>query len=316
MSVIIPAYNRENYISRCIDSVLMQDDVSAELIIIDDGSTDETLDICNSYSEKYSNVIVRHQDNKGLASARNVGLDIASGEYITFLDSDDCLAENSLANMVNAIRNGDADVVIGSFDIVGEDGYIIEKSSIPPEYSFRQIDSNEFWKLNSNKQLNILFTVVWGKLYKRKIWENLRFGDGIRFAEDELILPELIEKCRGFFLIDRVVYIQTSSIGSLSRSSFDYNKLNSPESKLKTTSYLIHKGLYDCAVEKWGIAVGEIILMTRLSNEVETKKKVRQLQRESFVLGKNLYRYMDIKKKIKFLAYAIGYPFYRCISSR
>lgn len=310
ISVIIPAYNREDFISKCIESVLNQSTKSMEIIIIDDGSTDRTLETCNGLAEEYPCIRVIHQANQGLASARNTGLDVATGEYITFLDSDDCISPGAFTSMLKAIRDNDVDAVIGEFDIVSEDGTIIGKGSIPDEFKSSIIDSEMFWKLNSMKQCNILFTVVWGKLFKKEIWEKLRFADGVRFAEDEYVLPELIQRCNGFYLLNQNVYQQVSSIGSLSRSVFDCNKLNSPDSKLRTCKYLIEQGLFDCAVEKWSIAVGEIMLMTKLADETEIRKKINMLQRESVVLGQSLFGSMDTKKKLKFLGYGIGYPFY------
>ena len=313
ISVIIPAYNREDYISKCIESVLNQGAISMEIIIIDDGSTDRTLDICNGLAKEYSCIHVIHQVNQGLESARNTGLDAATGKYITFLDSDDYISPGAFTSMLKTIRDNGVDAVIGQFDIFSENGALIGKGLIPDGFKSSIIDSKTFWKLNSMKQCNILFTVVWGKLFKKDIWENLRFADGVRFAEDEYVLPELVRRCNSFYLLDHNVYQQIASIDSLSRSVFDGNKLNSPDSKLRTCKYLIEQGLNDCAVEKWGIAVGEIMLMTRLADGDVIREKIKMLQWESVALGQRLFASMDVKKKCKYLGYRIGYPLYYAI---
>ena len=313
ISVIIPAYNREMYISKCLDSVLSQKDVSLEIIITDDGSTDKTLDVCKKYADLNPNIKVIHQENKGLATSRNTALDAATGDYITFIDSDDWITDGAFASMLKAIKENDVDAVIGGFDRVQEDGQLMERNTIPDDYKNQIVSEEIFWELNSLKTSNYLFTVVWGKLFRHEIWKELRFGDGIRFAEDEYVLPELVKKCKTFFLLDQIVYNQTYSQGSLSRSAFDGNKLGSPESKLITCKYLIEKGLCEYAVEKWGIAVGEVILMTKLVNDDTTRKKVKALGKEAARLGKSLAKYMDTKKKCKFLAFYIGYPIFSLI---
>lgn len=311
ISVIIPVFNRENHIQKCLDSVLGQNGVTVEVIIIDDGSTDNSLEICQQYAAEYSNIIVIHQTNKGIASSRNAGVDIAIGDYITFLDSDDYITPNAFIYMLSAMKEKDVDVVIGGFDRVTENGELIERNNIPYDYKDRIISRRDYWYLNSLKQSNYLFTVIWGKLYKRSIWIELRFEDGQRFAEDEYILPKLIERCNSFYLMDDIVYEQTSSIGSLTRSRFDASKLGSPESKLITSQFLIKENLYDCAVEKWGIAIGEIIIMTKFVDDDESRKKISNINVDAKRLGIKLFKYMDPIKRLKYIGYLIGDPIYR-----
>lgn len=310
ISVIIPVYNREAYIAKCIDSVLKQNTIAIEVIIIDDGSTDNSLEICNNYAAAHSNILVIHQENKGMASARNVALNVARGEYITFLDSDDCMGQGALFEMLTALKAHNVDAVIGEYDLIDEEGNKVGKGTFPDSIKSCVISQKDFWMLNSNKETNLLFTVVWGKLFKKRVWESLRFGDGVRFAEDEFILGELVERCNSFYLLAKTVYIQTSSHESLTRSAFNKDKLTSPESKLKISQYLLDKKLYSCAVEKWGIAAGEIILMTKLAGDKETRDKLKTLDRYLRYLGNKLFIHMDISKKVKYIAYCIGYPFY------
>ncbi len=310
ISVIIPAYNRGKFITKCIDSVLSQETVTFEVIIVDDGSTDNTLEICNSYAAEHSNIRVIHQENKGMASARNAALDIATGDYITFLDSDDNMAKDALFDMLTVLRENNVDAVIGEYDLVDESGNKIGNGTFPEDIGSHVISQTDYWMLNSNKETNFLFTVVWGKLFKREVWEKLRFGDGVRFAEDEFILAELVERCNSFYLLAKTVYIQTSSQESLTRSAFNSDKLTSPESKLRISRYLLSKKLYSCAVEKWGIAVGEVILMTKLADDKETRDKLKMLDRDLRYLGNRLFKHMDWQKKVEYTAYYIGYDFY------
>ena len=121
ISVIIPVYNTEQYLSRCLDSILSQSFDDFELLLIDDGSTDSSGAICDSYAEKDSRVRVFHKENGGVSSARNLGLDNAKGEWIYFVDSDDEVLPDGLLTMVNCISE-EVDVVMGGFVEVDEGG--------------------------------------------------------------------------------------------------------------------------------------------------------------------------------------------------
>ena len=112
ISVIVPVYNVENYLTRCVDSILSQTYKNIEILLIDDGSTDASGDICNEYCREDSRVSVVHQRNGGLASARNAGIDISTGEYLTFIDSDDYVSSYYIENLVNAIKKFNADLSI------------------------------------------------------------------------------------------------------------------------------------------------------------------------------------------------------------
>ena len=115
ISMIVPVYQVEKYIAQCIESVLNQTFSDFELILIDDGSKDNSGAICDSYAAKDDRIIVIHTKNNGAATARNIGLERASGEYITFLDGDDYLAENMLSRLYEEIENSDYDIVLSDF---------------------------------------------------------------------------------------------------------------------------------------------------------------------------------------------------------
>ncbi|EEI18208.1 glycosyltransferase, group 2 family protein [Lentilactobacillus buchneri ATCC 11577] len=113
-SVIVPVYNIENYLSMCIDSVLKQQFYDYELILVDDGSTDHSGDICDRYSKSHEQIRVIHKGNEGPSAARNIGIDMANGEYIIFLDGDDMLREDTLSNVFLLINNSKFDIIIGN----------------------------------------------------------------------------------------------------------------------------------------------------------------------------------------------------------
>ena len=115
VSIIVPVYQVEKYIAQCIESVLNQTLSDFELILIDDGSKDNSGVICDSYAKKDNRIVVMHTDNNGAATARNIGLECASGKYIAFLDGDDYLAENMLARLHGEIEGSEYDVVVSDF---------------------------------------------------------------------------------------------------------------------------------------------------------------------------------------------------------
>ena len=114
VSVIVPVYNSEVYLSMCIDSIINQTYKNLEIILIDDGSTDNSLKICNDYEKKDNRIKVFHQENKGVSAARNLGLSLSQGEYITFVDSDDELIENGISLLVQDICLYNADIATAS----------------------------------------------------------------------------------------------------------------------------------------------------------------------------------------------------------
>ena len=115
LSIIIPVYNCSKYINKCIDSIINQKGVDYEILLIDDGSTDTSGNICDLYANKHKNIMVYHKENEGVSAARNTGIDKCRGEYITFVDSDDFLEPNALSLKLKKLIELNVDIVIGSF---------------------------------------------------------------------------------------------------------------------------------------------------------------------------------------------------------
>ena len=172
ISIIIPIYNRENTLRRTIDSVLCQRDVFIELIFQNDGSTDKSEIICKEYCNIDKRVIYRKINNSGPSKARNVGLELATGEYITFIDSDDFYEVHALINMINEIK--DNDILICNRNIYNNKN-IIKKDIM--EKKFCNIEQK--WECIEYLQSLNLFNPLWNKLYRRDVIynNNIRFND-------------------------------------------------------------------------------------------------------------------------------------------
>lgn len=193
VSIIVPVYNTEKFLRRCIDSILAQTYTDFELLLIDDGSKDSSGTICDEYAEKDTRVRVFHKANGGVSSARNVGLDNARGEWVTFVDSDDYIEENFLKSFDG---NLDADLVVGNM-VICEDGKLprnIKVGILPGIYS--HIQSALKGNLNSSA-----FFAPWGKLFRKESVADLRFNTKMRIGEDNHFNLLFLAQCKDLRLL-------------------------------------------------------------------------------------------------------------------
>lgn len=184
--MIVPVYQVEKYIAQCIESVLNQTFKDFELLLIDDGSKDQSGSICDLYAAKDDRILVIHTENRGAAATRNVGLDHASGRYITFLDGDDYLDEHMIARMYEEIEHSEYDMVVCDFLNLlpdEEDNFIVHLQE-------KTVNGREVLEHLKNERNYGLWTIVWNKIYKREVLENLRFPDG-KYFEDEFFSNQL-----------------------------------------------------------------------------------------------------------------------------
>lgn len=188
ISVIIPIYNVEHYLRQCVDSILYQTYTNLEIILVDDESPDTSPAICDEYAQKDKRIKVIHKENGGLSSARNAGLDIAEGEYIYFLDSDDYIGENTINNLYQYFNeNKKIVIVIGYFTaLIGDCSKTYNESWIFDKP--RSIDSNDFAIRMLTEKSNHAATA---KLYRKEIFKNIRFQVGKK-NEDTLFEADLI----------------------------------------------------------------------------------------------------------------------------
>lgn len=215
ISVIVPIYNSEKYLNKCIDSILNQSYKNFELILIDDGSKDNSLSICNKYAALDSRVKVHHKENEGIAKTRNYGLQVACGEYITFVDSDDYVDNNFLKLLFEAIEENHCELSICSFARF-MDSKIIHNNT---EES-RVVDKSDLELLfftDSN-----IGKANWNKLYKARLLGNMQFPD-ICLGEDYVFNFEYLKKVKKVAIINNELYYYRITPASLS-NLIDYNR--------------------------------------------------------------------------------------------
>ncbi len=191
ISIIVPVYKVEKYLNRCIDSILAQTFRDFELILVDNGSPDNCGQICDEYAKKDSRIRVIHKEkNIGVSGARNAGLDISSGNYIMFVDSDDWIAPDYTAKLFYDITETESDIVCSNFTAICEDGNDLSGS-------FKRIQQNSlhFTRYDIFQDIfeyRVDSGVIWGKLYKHMLFDKIRFDETLTYGEDTMLFREVI----------------------------------------------------------------------------------------------------------------------------
>lgn len=242
-SVIVPIYNREKSIKKCVDSILRQSEKDFELILVDDGSTDNSLKICKDFEKTDNRIIVIHKENGGVSSARNAGIDVARGKYVVFVDSDDYVDNNYL----EILSSKDADLVISGvifestqnkFDLLNEFALLDEKLIVD--------FFNQYYSLQ-----------CCSKKYDRNIIKknNLRFDTSIYYGEDALFCAKYVNRCKTISYIQAYTYhycdIFSNSLSKIDKFDFikQYNMVqqyiyNEFKDKIKIKNFLINKYIW------------------------------------------------------------------------
>ena len=203
ISVIVPVYNVEKYLRRCVDSIINQTYRNLEIILVDDGSPDKSGEICDEYAKQDSRIKVIHKKNGGVSSARNAGITAASGEYIMFVDSDDYIDSGMLSDMVLKIP---CDIVCCGQKYLTSNGVIIGSSSME---SYEKVDMNTFigYYYCDAEKLNLISN-SWSKLYLKSIIDsnNIKFDNGLSFAEDSLFVMRFLSHAKFISNIPKTYY--------------------------------------------------------------------------------------------------------------
>ena len=214
ISVIVPVYNVEKYLSECIESILRQTYANYELLLINDGSTDNSLEICRYFEKKDKRVKDISKENGGLSDARNVGLDYASCEYVIFIDSDDYIADELFEVLYNEIKRVDGDVSICGYIRIDD-----EKKVITCDYpKYNSIYNNNNGMLELLKQGEIK-TQAWAKLYRKRLFDNLRFDVG-KYHEDVFIMHKIFGRVNRSITINRALYYYRYNPTSITNCTF------------------------------------------------------------------------------------------------
>ena len=205
VSIIVPVYNTEKYLAKCIDSILAQTFNDFECLLIENGSADNSDSLCDEYAEKDSRIKVVHQEGKGVSFARNTGLDMASGQWIVFVDSDDWIEPDLLEVALNTAQEHPADII--QWNYISEGGKQIKKS--------RQLQAGAF-TVSSDKELPGWFAMIWSRMYSKALIDenNIRFDTDLFFGEDGLFSVQTLATAKTIWNLDKKLYHYVNRITS------------------------------------------------------------------------------------------------------
>ena len=219
VSIIVPVYNVEKYLRTCLDSILHQTFQDFELILVDDGSTDLSGHICDEYAAKDDRIIVIHKQNEGVARARNSALDVATGDYISFVDSDDWLSEDAYEYYIENIKKYKADCIVGGCQAV-----IDRKGNL--EYLDKKIeDAKCLTSTGAMKSVLRDGSAIWNRLFTKKIFGELRFPVG-RINDDEVTVLHAYALCNRVVFLGKITYYYRLRENSITTSSFSMKKVD------------------------------------------------------------------------------------------
>ena len=242
VSVIVPVYNVEQYLESCIESILLQSFTDFELILIDDGSSDNCGLICDQYSEIDSRIKVLHKTNGGLSSARNAGLDIASGELVTFVDSDDVIHPQMIEKMLAILEETNADIVSTGLKTFRSDSpFILDVGDI----NYQVLMRNEFIDQLYPENFGKISVSACGKIYRMKLFDSIRFPEGLIY-EDLHIYLNVLMNCKIITVTDTYLYFNYVNPASITRSNYlKYDRFGEFTVREGYVQYFSEHGLFN-----------------------------------------------------------------------
>lgn len=233
ISVIVPIYNVEMYLNNCIESIVNQKYNNLEIILVDDGSTDKSFNLCDIWASKDSRIKVIHKKNGGLSDARNAGLKIAQGEFIAFVDSDDWIDDIFLQKLYLAILQSNADIAECSVKFVDEDGKPIKERNVKNGYTIL----NKKEALQALILENGVYQTVWNKLYRRSVIKDIFFEVG-RCNEDEFWTYKVIDNAEFMILVNNSMYNYRQRQSSIMGRGYSIKRLDGVLAKFQRIEYL------------------------------------------------------------------------------
>lgn len=295
ISVIVPIYNIDEYIGACINSILNQTFKEFELILVDDGSTDDSGNICDFYKGVDERIIVVHKENGGLSDARNTGIEYASGEFLCFIDGDDFISEEALRSMHNSIIDTDSDISICNMVRYYSGGDTenfykpIEKMNVLKEY-------DRFETLNQPSVCN--------KMFKRTLFNNVRFPLR-KYYEDTFIYHELLFNAKQVVLTGKCSYYYRSRRGSILYESYSKKYFDFVEAVYWRAKFLdennIHKYADEAYLHLYSSLVNVYNNMDLDGNETKELINISKLRYNSVFKRIIKDDHFNIKQKIRFI---------------
>lgn len=222
VSIIIPVFNVRPYLVEALDSMLCQSYKALEILLIDDGSTDGSGEICDEYFRRDGRIRVVHQENRGISAARNRGLDMMTGDLVSFLDPDDCFESSFMEKMVSAMLREGADLAVCRFATIQTEGDLktaARKKRLAPDVEPGVLGRAEALRSLAAGSLN---SSVWNKLYRRSLWADIRFPEG-HVYEDIDTFFRILDVCSSVFVLDLPLYLHRKRSKSVTATPSENN---------------------------------------------------------------------------------------------
>lgn len=295
VSIIVPIYNVEAYLERCLESIIRQSYWYIEVILVDDGSEDKSGMICEMYAKKDSRLKVIHKTNGGLSDARNVGIDACTGDFLFFLDSDDFIQEHTIEIMLDAAVRYSADIVECGVQYFYQDNVDWDSD----ENTEKVYDGNQILYSILNYDFKIM---AWNKLYRRYLFDTIRFPKG-KINEDEFTVPYVVEKCNKYVVINKKCYGYYQRTGSIMNSYFSEKNLEVMEILKNRYTYFKKKydGRYD-EVILYHFLCTCTYLKVKAKKNAANKKIIAIIDKEIENVYSELITNKNITQKIKYKA--------------
>ena len=225
ISIIVPVYKVENYLDRCVQSIVEQTYSNLEIILVDDGSPDNCGAMCDAWAEKDSRIKVIHKENGGGAQARNAGLDCATGEYIGFVDSDDYILPEMYEVLLGVLHSFDSEIAECGYCTFEADGIITGDAA---EYTVRVFNTEQ--ALFENIRDKVCRQLVWNKLYSRSILEDVRFVEG-KLIDDEFFTYRALGNAERTAVTSRILYCYRQQADSIMHQTYSIKRLDVIDAK-------------------------------------------------------------------------------------
>lgn len=320
ITIIVPVYNVEDYLCKCIDSIIGQTYNNLEIILVDDGSPDRCGEICDEYARHDTRIRVIHKENGGLSDARNVGIENSKGDYIAFVDSDDYIAPDMYEKLYNIAKVNDADMSICSFMCVNTKGNSIDDQNLYNPISNNVLSGIEVFEDKLAENQYWYWVVAWNKLYRRSLFDNIRFPVG-KQHEDEFVAHHLYSITRKVACCGNKMYYYVKRENSIMSKKYTYKGLDACEAFLDRAKMGLKYNLNPNAITFFLNQFCDVIFS---SYDKSDKKDELVKQRRKALMGqyRRLYCSLNsvrfrIKQNIKFILMSISpYVLYKGIKMK
>lgn len=288
LSIIVPVYKVENYLPKCIDSILAQTFTDFELILVDDGSPDDCPALCDAAAEKDARVRVIHQKNGGLSAARNAGLDAAKGAWIGFVDSDDYIAPEMYEVLYQAVQSTGADLALCDYAEVNEAGTPCPQMHV--SLSGGELTGQELLKRASG----LMVQLAWNKLYRRAIFTQLRYPEG-KLNEDLFLIPEVCLQIQKAVVVPKALYYYVQRGGSIMSGNKTLRHFDAAEAAQRYWDCLVENAAYDALANAAQYVMGCVSRIYRqLSPALRKAPRSREMLRMQFEVVNRTRRYCAV----------------------